>query len=207
MDRTPLAGRAEVPGKRLATITRKCRRNTSKILFCCIPVGIKHGPSTSLNHPLSLLLSNTFFMYWMKHRMPLSWGEAFGASPMIRWLFTLISESLLDDTPGFKPDGTRPERTGSDRSLLLYTSSTFHTSSTSFLPAMERACSYQSVPVRTVEGQKAPLPPLTHLLCLIPMEVVWSGPYQSVPVQAICKQNLLLSAHADSNRCISTEKA
>lgn len=142
-------------------------------------------------------------MYWMKHRMPLSWGEAFGASPMIRRLLILISEFPLNDTLGFKPNGTRPERTGSDRSLLLNTSSTFHTSSTSFLPAIERACSYQSVPVRTVEGQKALLLPLTHLLCLIPMEVVRSGPYQSVPVQAICKQDPSLSAHADSNSCMN----
>jgi hypothetical protein len=83
-DRTPLTAKAEVPEGRLATFTRKCRQSTGKILFCCIPGGIKHGHSTSLNHPLSLLLSHDDFIYWMKHRMPLPMAEAFDASPMIQ---------------------------------------------------------------------------------------------------------------------------
>jgi len=72
--------------------------------------------------------------------MPLPRIEAFDASPMIRRLSIVTSECPLDDTPGFKPNGTRPERTGSDRSILLNTSSTFHTSFASFRPAIERAC-------------------------------------------------------------------
>jgi len=52
-----------VAREHLATFTRNCQHSTGKILFYRTSGGIKHGHSTSLCHPLSLLLSHAIFMY------------------------------------------------------------------------------------------------------------------------------------------------
>src|SRR5260370_7430306 len=52
-----------VAREHLATFTRNCQHSTGKILFYRASGGIKHGHSTSLCHPLSLLLSHAIFMY------------------------------------------------------------------------------------------------------------------------------------------------
>ncbi len=102
-DRTPLTAKAQV-SQTGVLLPSPANIVKAQAKFCSVThLALTH--STSLNHQLSLLLSNDISIYRMKHRMPLSQEWACGTSPMIRRLINLISEcpinGMHDTTPRY----------------------------------------------------------------------------------------------------------